>query len=190
MSTARLLEAKGKSRGTAVEMRLYIFNNFLDPQRNSGSPFSHSRVITGLGFRRGSIGLSSSWDRKPAQPRAIVVGKWVWRMYIGVAYIHYIMCVFSEVLVYSLLHSHFARKIYTWSSVLFDRPMTGCRSLGKILEYYLKIKIYPEKESESCHCRRSVVRSWLIEWNVTVSENIPDLGIVHDRSYVRLICTE
>lgn len=37
-----------------------IFNSFPDPQKKPGPPFSHSYVITGLGSRRGSTGLSSS----------------------------------------------------------------------------------------------------------------------------------
>lgn len=54
----------------------YIFNSFLDLRR-SGPPFSHSRIITGLHAEIKRI-RSSSQDRKPAQPWAIVVGKWVW----------------------------------------------------------------------------------------------------------------
>jgi len=156
MSTARLLKAKG-SLGAAAGMRLDIFNSFPDPQKKPGPPFSHSYVITGLGSRRGSTGLGSSWDRKPAQPPAIVVGKWVWRTSASrtpyhVRSLRYILksspCTLTP-------HAKFVP-----GHLLAHLGLSGCRSRRETLEYYEKIKISGERERESYFCRDRYKIDW------------------------------
>lgn len=153
------IRSEGQSLpGTAAGKQLDIFNSFLDLQKKAGPPFSHSRVITGLGSRRGSTGLSSSWDRKPAQPPAIVVGKWVWRTSASRTPHHVRSLRYSEVLSIYILLALSLRTQNLYLVICSFLIASGNRlpvserfsNIIKRLRYLEKER---ERERDSCHCR-------------------------------------
>lgn len=111
-SGGRSCRGYGSTFLTVSSIREELRSSFFAFSCNNRSPLS-------LGIDRTRLACSSR-DRKPAQPPAIVVGKWVWRTPASCTPHHMCSMVPNASLPIILSsHSHFTPKIYTLVSFLF-----------------------------------------------------------------------